>query len=110
MMLRLFFSINYEINYLLLYYKNENLIFWSKLVHKKRWREPEIRIVYICTVVKNTVQPAVPIQPDFGLRVKSPERALLYHENDTDKIETIIILLDPRNRTFIQLYLPQKID
>ena len=32
MMLRLFFSINYEINYLLLYYKNENLIFWSKLV------------------------------------------------------------------------------
>ena len=36
---------------------------WGIFVHN---RQPEIRIVYTYMDAKNTIQPAVPIQPDFA--------------------------------------------
>ena len=37
-----------------------------EMINKINYRQPEIRIVYTCMDAKNTVQPAVPIQPDFA--------------------------------------------
>ena len=38
----------------------------GQILVKRYYEQPKIRIVYTCMDAKNTVQPAVPIQPDFA--------------------------------------------